>query len=273
MKTENRSALFSACHTITRALVTGTRYNYSATFSACLRLYHSNRAEFIAVAVENGAVEFIPQLDDSKFNFFTACRENDSRKIDFCLSFAVRYGLKKRDAYITRKDWENMENDDYSASDNACPKIVDGMRKNDFEDLKNSVAIYLLGRLDNAKFMALPSLWQLCRAGDAVVTAEYNKAVRRSRAFGSVESLESLQEDGIDAIDHNADRSKVDIVSAIVAQVPKKHRELAERIIELRYTHTKARTIEETAERLNVSVRTVKTVIAEIKDVDLNTLY
>lgn len=273
MKTEQKKALFDACHAITRKTVAGTRYNYSATFSACLKLYHSNRAEFIAVAVENGAVEFVPQLDDSKFNFFTACRENDSRKIDFCLSFAVRYGLKKRDAYITRKDLENMENDDYTASDNACPKIVDSLKSNDFEDLKSSVAIYLLSRADNTKFMALPSLWQLCRAGDSVVTAEYNKAVRRSRAFGDVASLEDLLEDGVEAVDRNTERAKVDIVSAIVAQVPKKHRELAEKIINYRYANGKALTCEETAEKIGVSVRTVKTVIAEIKAIDLNSLY
>ena len=269
MKTESKKILFRACHAITRATVAGTRYNYSVTFSACLRLYHSNRAEFIAVAVENG-VENVGQLDDSRFDFFRACRENDSKTIDKCLSFAVHYGLKIRDAHITRRDRDSMASDDFSASNNACPKIVDSMRKNDIDDFKNDVAIYLLNRAENDKFRALPYMWQLMRAGDSVVTAEYNKAVRRSKAFGDVASLESLQEIGVEPSEFM--RSNTDIISAIVAQVPKKHRELAEKIIKLRYSSRKIRTIDETAVIVGVSVRTVKTVIAEIQSINPDTL-
>lgn len=274
MKTENRSALFSACHAITRATVAGTRYNYHCTFSACLKLYHSNRATFISLSVRNSVNDdIIAELDDKSFDFFTACEKNDEKAINHCLTFAVNYGLKMRDVYITKKDLENMASDESLSSDNSAPKIVDSMNRNDREDLKQSISIYLWKRTDNEKFRALPFLWQLMRAGDSVVTAEYNKAVRRSKAFGSIASLDALRENGVEAVDRNAERANIDIVDAIVAQVPKKHRELAKAIIDLRYTSHKIRTCEEVAEKLNVSVRTVKTVIAEIKDIDLNTLY
>lgn len=271
---DNKKAIFTACHEITRELVKGTRYNYHCTFSACLKLYHENRAVFVSLAIKNNVDDsIISELDDKSLDFFSACESNDEKAINHCLTFAVNYGLKMRDVYITKRDMENMASDESLSSDNSAPKIVDSMNKNDREDLKQSIAIYLWKRIDNEKFRALPFLWQLMRAGDSVVTAEYNKAVRRSKAFGNVASLDALRENGIDAVDKDTARANIDIVSAIVAQVPKKHRELAKAIIDLRYTSHKIRTCEEVAEKLDVSVRTVKTVISEIKGIDLNSLY
>lgn len=272
MKTENKSTLFTVCHAMTKKLVENTSFDYRATFSACLKLYYDNVAVFVVAAEENDiSADIVKKLDNESFDFFTACRENDNETINNCLKIAVVYGLKKRHAAETKKDVENMTANNTLSLDNNNPHIADEMRK-EADDLKNDIAIYLLNRADNEKFLKLPFLYQLTRAGDAVVFAEYRKRIRRAAVFGNVESLDYMRENGIEKPFFDK-YGKSDLIETIIQNVPEIHRENAGKIIKLRYAYNKSMNIDEIAKRLNISERTVKTILKEIKDIDLNNLY
>lgn len=273
MKNEKNSVLFKACHALTRESIIGTNYNYNVTFSACLRLYHSNKSGFFASlsAFKVLSRQIISLLDSNDFDFFTACACNDENKIDSLLTFAVNFGLKKRESYASKKDLENMQVNDSATLDNSAPNLVSDMRKQDFHDLKNDVAVYLLSRSENEKFRSIPFVFQLIRAGDCTVTAKYGKICRETKAFGSVASLEELRENGIEysTSDEYSKLSAFDIANRIIAKLPKCHRETGKKIIELRYTK-KSMLIDDIAQELDISVRTVKSIIAEIKAIDIH---
>lgn len=273
MKNEKNSVLFKTCHSLTAELVKNTSFDYRTTFSACLRLYHSNKSGFFAVCrAYNSISRFtISVLDNADFDFFSACENGDNDKIDSLLTFAVNYGLRIRESYASKKDYERISMDDFSTLDNSAPNIVKNMRKDDFSDLKNDCAIYLLNRADNEKFRSLPFIFQLLRAGDNTVTCAYAKICRETKALGIPASLDEMKKNGIEysVTDEYEKLTAKDITDRIVSKLPKAHRENGKKIIELRYVK-KAMLIDDIAQEMGISVRTVKTIIAEIKAMNVN---
>ena len=275
---ENRSMIFSVCHQLTKKLITGTYYNYHVTFSACLRLYNASISDFAMTLSLYGVsnIDIIKEID-YQFDFvsFVAECDNDrkaSQNMEKCINIALNYGLKKRDIYRSKQDIENN-----SISDNSSPLMVDRLRKEDKEDLKQEIFIYLYSRLDDPDFIALPNLYKLLRAGDSVIT-NYSKKAKKTR---NVCSFDDMLQKGYDVptiddfeILHDNIESLVD---DIVSHIPKIHRELAKDIIYARYTKEtltgyeikgKERNISEIARDLKVSERTVKTVLKEIKSIN-----
>ena len=187
-------------------------------------------------------------------------------KLTACLKYAVSYGMRKRESYLTTKDREKLETT-AEASDNAAFGIIQQMQREDLEDLQNNVYLYMVERMDNEAFRSIPAEWQLMRAGDDVVKKEYDKRVRRARA-GTV-SLDEMRETGQDVVAW-ADLTTAEaesMIRSIVARVPKKHRERAERIIKQRYSLYAVSTVQAVAKSERCSQRTVKSILAEIKAV------
>lgn len=187
-------------------------------------------------------------------------------KLTACLRYAVSYGMRKRESYLTTKDREKLETT-AEASDNAAFGIIHQMKREDMEDLQHNVYVYMVERMDNEAFRSIPAEWQLMRAGDDVVKKEYDKRVRRARA-GTV-SLDELQELGqnIVAWDDLTTAEAESIINAIIRKIPKRHRERAESIIKQRYSLYEVSTVQAVAKAERCSQRTVKSIIAEIKAV------
>ena len=187
-------------------------------------------------------------------------------KLTACLRYAVSYGMRKRESYLTTKDREKLETT-AEASDNAAFGIIQQMQREDMEDLQNNVYLYMVERMDNEAFRSIPAEWQLMRAGDDIVKKEYDKRVRRARA--GIVSLDEMQETGQDvvAFDDLTTAEAESMIKSIVARVPKKHRERAESIIKQRYSLYEVSTVQAVAKAERCSQRTVKSIIAEIKAV------
>lgn len=210
-------------------------------------------------------------MDGEKHEFYKYMERADydtaaAAKLTACLKYAVSYGMRKRESYLTTKDREKLETT-AEASDNAAFGIIQQMQREDMEDLQNNVYLYMVERMDNEAFRSIPSEWQLMRAGDTVVKSEYDKRVRRARA-GTV-SLDEMQETGQDVVawDDLTKAEAESMIRSIVARVPKKHRERAERIIKQRYSLYAVSTVQAVAKSERCSQRTVKSIIAEIRAV------
>lgn len=212
-----------------------------------------------------------PMDTGGKHDFYSHMERADydtaeAAKLTACLKYAVSYGMRKRESYLTTKDREKLETT-AEASDNAAFGIIQQMQREDMEDLQHNVYVYMVERIDNEAFRSIPAEWQLMRAGDDVVKREYDKRVRRARA-GTV-SLDELQEIGQDIVawDDLTAAEADSIINAIIRKIPKRHRERAERIIKQRYSLYAVSTAEAVARAEHCSQRTVKNIIAEIKAV------
>lgn len=210
-------------------------------------------------------------MDGGKHDFYSHMERADydtaeAAKLTACLKYAVSYGMRKRESYLTTKDREKLETT-AEASDNAAFGIIHQMQREDMEDLQNNVYLYMVERMDNEAFRSIPSEWQLMRAGDTVVKSEYDKRVRRARA-GTV-SLDEMQETGQDvvAFDDLTTAEAESIINAIIRKIPKCHRERAERIVKQRYSLHEVSTVEAIAKDERCSQRTVKSILAELKAV------
>lgn len=179
------------------------------------------------------------------------------RELISCLAFAVNYGLKRREAYFSKQE---------TMSNNAAPSIVREMRQNEKEDLTHDVFVYLINRVDNITFREKPANIQLMLAGDSVVRAAYARRVRRAKA-GTI-SLDALREHGVE-IPLRDDLTQAEIESlfnAIIAKVPKLHRERARRLLSARYSlQGKEETIAVIAKAESCSTRTVDYILSEIR--------
>lgn len=279
---ENKSMIFSVCHQLTKKLITGTSYNYHVTFSACLKLYNENISDFAMALSLYGIsnIEIIKEID-YQFDFVSFVKECDNDRIAFqnmerCINIALNYGLKKRDIYRSKQEKQF----DY-VSDNTAPLLVDRLKKEDREDIKQEIFLYLYSRIDDPDFIALPNLYKLLRAGDSVIT-NYAKKQMKTR---NLVSFDLLMQNGFD-IPTISDFEKCyssldDLIQSIVIQLPRIHRDLAESIIYSRYTKetkygieikAKEKNLDEIAKEFNISLRTVKTIISEIKNVDKSKL-
>ena len=279
--------IFTACHALTKALILGTKYDYKATFSACLKLYYSNISAFCVVCnnynLENVSVD-IAKLSDAKFDFYQFAKNadfsDDARKaLDTCLNFAVNYGLRKRDKLRTISE----KNNDI-VSDNTAPLTVDQLKRNDLQDMKQEIFLYMYNRFDDPDFMALPNIHKLIISGDMVTQEFYRKQYRINK--NTIASFDELMQSGHDIPtieDFTHCQSEIDsLIDNIVMQIPKIHRETARDIIYSRYIKVasygieikaKEKNINVIAKEMGISVRTVKTIISEIKSVNQNKLY
>lgn len=210
-------------------------------------------------------------IDGGKHDFYAHMERADNdttaaAKLTACLRYAVSYGMRKRESYLTTKDREKLETT-AEASDNAAFGIIQQLRREELEDLQNNVYLYMIERMDNEAFRSIPAEWQLMRAGDDVVKKEYDKRVRRARA-GTV-SLDEMQETGQDVVawDDLTKAEAESVIRSIVASVPKKHRERAESIIKQRYSLYEVSTVQAVAKAERCSERTIKSILAEIKAV------
>lgn len=207
-----------------------------------------------------GKHNFYAQME--RANYDTAA----AAKLTACLKYAVSYGMRKRESYLTTKDREKLETT-AEASDNAAFGIIQQLRREELEDLEHNVYLYMIAHMDNEAFRSIPAEWQLMRAGDTVVKSEYDKRVRRARA--STVSLDEMQETGQDvvAFDDLTTAEAESIIKSIIARVPKIHRERAESIIKQRYSLYEVSTVQAVAKAERCSERTIKSILAEIKAV------
>lgn len=268
MKT-TKKAIFTTCHDLTKKIVSGTKYSYSATFTFCLRLYYQDYNSFCIACTEAG-VDVLPVsenfegLYDNIHNMDQ--NYNAEQAVKQALNFACFYGIKKRGANISNaeKYKYNKIGWDKIPADSAAYNIIQGMKKNQLDDIKQDIFLYLFKRKENPDFKALPDVVKLMRAGDAIVTSYYNKIVREAKNTSF--SLDA--EDVPDVASYDKNKLAIDdIVNTLVKNTPVKHRQLAQDIIKIRYQDDrKEKTISETANRLNVSIRTVKTVLKEMTD-------
>lgn len=283
---KNNTVIFKACHALTRSLVKNTRFSYKATFAMALRLAYSDFPAFISsfrlcANDENQSIHFneIAKISDSDFNIFEymSKMDFDSKALanyNRCINFAVNYGLKKRDVFRSKK--EILIN---SVSDNYNPIAVSEMRKNEIEDLKQDIAIYLLNRVDDVDFLALPNVYKLIRAGDCVVN-NFCRKIKTEKALNS--SLNELSDNEMQFgyIDHDFDKLTLDDFIFNISKnkdIPKIHRELAYSILKLRYTKNgefcnKAMKVNEIALALEISERTVKSVLKDVYKLNPNEL-
>lgn len=265
----DNSVIFSTCHNLTHALVYGTKYDYSSTFSACLRLFHRDFASF-CVSCSVYDVDLIPVANCkfSKLDFFGNVEKMDADEaaaaaVKNCINYAVYYGLGKREANISRQEVYQYKiyNTDIP-SDAVAPVIVKSMKQNEIDDIKQDVFIYLLKRQEKENFRSLPYIVQLMRAGDAVVTSHYNKIIRET-----VNNSFSLDDEAFyDVPKNDIYSSGVEaVIDKLVLNVPKLHRDIARNIIELRYLGgRKNKNISEIAAVLKISERKTKQVLAEM---------
>lgn len=286
MENENR-VIFTACHKLTKALISGTKYDYHATFTACIRLYYSNVSGFCAVCdlyqLESVSCD-VAKLSDEKFDFYKFASDadfsDDARKaLDTCLNFAVNYGLRKRDKLRTISEKNND-----TVSDNLAPLTVDMLRKNDLQDIKQEIFLYMFSRSDDTDFMQLPNIHKLIISGDMVTQNFYRKQYRINK--NTIASFDELMQNGHDIPtieDFTHCQSEIDsLIDNIVMQIPKIHRETAREIIYSRYIKItkygieikgKEKNLDIIASELKISLRTVKTIIKEIKSINQNKLY
>lgn len=263
-------ALFIACHGLTKKLVSGTNYNYHATFTACLRLYYNNFNLFIVACCKNN----IDIVNVSNYHFGINDFYSNVEKMDFnaeaekqiknSINFSVFYGLKKRNADMSRNQIYLYKNGYSIPADTAAPVIVENMKKNDIDDIKQDIFLYMLKRKENKDFRGLPQIIQLMRAGDAIVTSHYNKIITqcKNNAF----SMDD--ENRPDLACYDSVLPAQAIIDRLIENTPVKHRDLARKIIAFRYNCNgrKEKNINEIAVILNVSIRTIKTVISEMKN-------
>lgn len=266
MKT-TKKAIFTTCHALTKKIVSGTKYNYHCTFTACLQLFYSDYNSFCIACTANN-IDVLPVAGkfDGLYDNINNMDQDFSceKQVKQAINFAVNFALKKKSANMSKQDLYKYSNGYSIPCDTPAFEICQNLHKNNFDDLKQDTIIYLLRRANNADFIALPDVVKLMRAGDSVVTSYYNKIIRecKNNAF-------SMDDDNIQEV-ASYDKNKLnymDIVNKLINNTPVKHRELAKDIIKIRYLDgRKEKTIAETACRLNVSVRTVKTVLKEMTD-------
>ena len=268
-KIEN-AAIFSACHSLTKKLVSGTKYDYKSTFSASLALFYRDFTSF-CVSCSSYDVDVLPvaNIKFSKLDFYGNVEKMDADEVAAvavknCINYAVFYGLGKREANISRQEVYQYKiyNTDIPA-DSVAPVIVKNMKNNELEDMKQDIFIYLVKRQNKENFRSLPYIVQLMRAGDAVVTSHYNKIIRET-----VNNSFSLDDEAyFDIPKKDKYSSGVEaIVDKLVNNCPKKHREIARQLINLRYIDGgKNRSLAEVAKILEMSERTIKQVNIEIK--------
>lgn len=268
---KNKSLIFKACHNLTKALIKNTSFNYHATFSACLKLYNVSNHDFI-IACKSHYVDIFPLAFtcDNEFEFYDILPlvDNDKTaksKLDSLINFAVYYGLKKRDGFRTLSETVND-----TVSDNYSPISVDNLRRNDFDDLKQEIILYMLDRKTDETFQKLPNVFKLLRAGDCVVTNYTRKEIARAKNTCYISDLEESGFQISDKTDYFNTANIDGLILDISSKLPKVHRQLACDIIRLYCISDKgnitkkARNQSEIAEILNISVRTVKTVWKEI---------
>jgi len=269
-KIEN-SVIFSACHGLTKKLVFDTKYDYKSTFSACLKLFYNDFNVFcVSCAAYDVDVVPVSNVKYNKFDFYGNVSKMDfseaaAEAVKNTINFAVYYGLKKREANISRQELYQYKiyNTDIPA-DSVAPVLIKNMKQNEIEDIKQDVFIYLLKRQEKENFRSLPYIVQLMRAGDSVVTSHYNKIIRET-----INNSFSLDDEAFYNVPKNDKYSSgvEAIIDKLVNNVPKLHRDIARKIIELRYMHgRKNRNISEVAEILKVSERKIKQVVSEMKD-------
>ena len=268
---KEKAAIFKVCHELTKNLVKNTTYDYHCTFSACLKLYNVSTHDFI-IACKSHYVDIFPLACtcDKDFEFYDILSlvDNDKTaksKLDSLINFAVYYGLKKRDGFRTLSETVND-----SVSDNYSPISVDNLIKNDLEDLKQEIILYMLNRENDIDFQELPNVFKLLRAGDCIVTNYSRKETARVK---NTFSFSNLEENGIQIEDKTDyfNAANIDgLILDISSKLPKAHRQLACDIIRLYCISgkgnisKKCRTQDEIAKILDISVRTVKTVWKEI---------
>ena len=276
MKNTEKSIIFSACHELTKAITADISADYRATFTACLKLYYSDKAGFYrACKITKTDVSALAQADNDSFDIFKAFSDNDSAKIENLINFAFSYGLKKNDAYRTKTE---VLND--TISDNFYPKAIDSLCANDIEDVKHNIVIYLLSRADNIEFMKKPNVFKLISAGVICVHSYIEKfgTVCKNTAFSIDAVSEEIDSDKnmfyADKREQYADIDKCDIFEYICDNLPKAHRQLARKFLH-RYYSNKGKsgyTIAQIAEQLDVSVRTLKSILSEVRDIGLETI-
>ena len=270
-KNFDNSVIFSTCHSLTRALVTGTKYNYNVTFASCLKLFYRDFTCF-CVTCSYYDVDVLPvsNCKFSKLDFFGNVEKMDTSEeaaaaVKNAINYCVFYGLSKREANISRQELYQYKiyNTDIP-SDAVAPVIVKNMKQNEIDDIKQDVFIYLLKRQEKEKFRSLPYIVQLMRAGDAVVTSHYNKIIRET--VNNSFSLDDEAYYDVPKQDKYSDSLQA-VIDKLVQNVPKLRRDIARNIIELRYLGgRKNRNISEISKILNVSERKIKQVISEMKN-------
>ena len=267
----DNSVIFSTCHNLTHALVSGTKYDYKSTFSACLKLFYNDLNVFcISCAAYDVDVVPISNVKYGKFDFYGNVSAMDfdeaaAAAVKNAINYSVFYGLSKREANISRQEVYQYKiyNTDIP-SDAVAPVIVKNMKQNEIDDIKQDVFIYLMKRQEKENFRSLPYIVQLLRAGDAVVTSHYNKIIRET--VNNSFSLDDEAYFDVPKQDKDSDSLQA-VIDKLVNNVPKLHRDIARKIIELRYMEgRKNRNISEISKILNVSERKIKQVISEIKD-------
>ena len=270
-KINDNSSIFSTCHALTRALVTGTKYNYNVTFAACLKLFHRDFTSF-CVACSNYDVDVLPvaNIKFNKLDFFGNVENMDASEeaaeaVKNAINYSIYYGLGKREANISRQEVYQYKVYNYDIpADSVAPCIVKNMKNNELEDMKQDIFIYLVKRQNKENFRSLPYLVQLMRAGDAVVTSHYNKIIRET--VNNSFSLDDEDFYDVPKKDKYSDSLQA-VIDKLVNNVPKLHRDIARNIIELRYMHgRKNRNVSEIASMLQCSERKIKQVISEIKN-------
>ena len=267
----DNSVIFSTCHNLTHALVSGTKFDYSVTFSASLALFYRDFSAF-CITCSNYDVDVLPiaNIKFDKMDFFGNVEKMDiseeaAAAVKNAINYSVYYGLSKREANISRQEvfLYKIYNTDIP-SDAVAPVIVKNMKQNEIDDIKQDVFIYLLKRQEKENFRSLPYIVQLMRAGDAVVTSHYNKIIRET-----VNNSFSLDDEAFyDVQKHDKYSDSLQaVIDKLVQNVPKLHRDIARNIIELRYLGgRKNKNISEISKILNVSERKIKQVISEMKN-------
>lgn len=279
---EQKKVIFSTCHELTKALVKNTHYNYHVTFSGCLKLYFSDSRLFSLVLAQNNVINdsFI-KLSDSDFDFYNFAQFADSDKKSYndmmkCVNFALHYGLKQRDKFRTSLD---IIND--SISDNNYPIMVDFIRREYREDIKNDIVVFLYDRINDSDFLALPNIYKLIRAGDAVTQNYIRKAQKHNNK--NMVSFDDLMQSGkfepsTEQLEFCENEIEA-LIDSIVSMIPKIHRATAKEIIYSRYIQVskngieikgKIKNLDTIASELNISLRKVKQIISEIKNVNVN---
>lgn len=269
-KIENAS-IFTVCHHLTRALVSGTNYDYKSTFTACIRLYYSDFTIFCASCAAY-RIDVMPmaKIERKNLDFYGNVSGMDldqeaSKIVKNCINFAVYYGLRKREANISRFEMIKYKKyNTYLPGDTAAPVVVSSMKKNEIDDLKQDVFIYLYKRINDQAFTSLPAIVQLMRAGDAVVTSHYNKIIREAKS--TTTSFDEMKEAGHDIgkTDNYQDMEMEDAIETIIAKIPMKHRDAAREILNI-YHIRKAGKQADVAKMLNISARKVFTIVKEIE--------
>lgn len=265
----DNSVIFSTCHSLTKKLVSGTKYDYKSTFSASLALFHRDFTSFcISCSAYDVDVLPVANCKFSKLDFFGNVEKMDVSEasavaVKNCINYAVYYGLGKREANISRQEVYQYKiyNTDIP-SDAVAPVIVKNMKQNEIDDIKQDVFIYLLKRQEKENFRSLPYIVQLMRAGDSVVTSHYNKIIRET--VNNSFSLDDEAYYDVPKHDKYSDSLQA-VIDKLVYNVPKLHRDIARNIIELRYLGgRKNRNISEIAAVLKISERKTKQVLAEM---------